>query len=463
MTDTMPAPPAPPAPDQNPTPPRGSGDGWWRSIALAVVVAGLLGIAVAGGSLFEQAAGTNAEPTDAMPYALGGALAGLAIAVIGVVAYLRLRPGAQRPSLWVLLAIGFIAAVLGALVGAALTPEQKESDDVSPLSEQEMERRRDEYGDIPEGGRAGPVDRDGDGEPDTDANGDPIIGYDRDGDGQIDGYLRPCPPNSPEPEVPPELRAAPPGRPAIAMVVFPAVIAPPDDGGAESERRLPRGAIDYECDGVIDAIIEYDDELLQRPFGQGDPNAPLAPPDTIAPDERQERADQQNDENSDTGGFLLKLLVIVAIIAAVAAVVVWLLRRANRDEPVEPVDEEPAEPEINQSVRASIDDLIADPDPRQGILAAYGRLLTGFADLGMPRMPHEAPEEHLERCLATTHLPADAARELAEWFGLARFSPHPIDESHRTAAVGALRRFLDEAPAAPEPVFAAPPAPGSPE
>ena len=86
--------------------------------------------------------------------------------------------------------------------------------------------------------------------------------------------------------------------------------------------------------------------------------------------------------------------------------------------------------------------MLEDPDPRQAICAAYGRLLDGFADAGLPRRPEEAPEEHVQRCLDAARMDPVPVRQLVDLFAQARFSTHPIDESHRIAAVRAMRASL---------------------
>ena len=46
---------------------------------------------------------------------------------------------------------------------------------------------------------------------------------------------------------------------------------------------------------------------------------------------------------------------------------------------------------------ASLDDLLAEPDPRRAITMAYGRLLDGLAACGLARAYAETPYEHLSR------------------------------------------------------------------
>ena len=73
---------------------------------------------------------------------------------------------------------------------------------------------------------------------------------------------------------------------------------------------------------------------------------------------------------------------------------------------------------------------------------APGRLLEGFADIGLARRPEEAPEEHVRRSLAVARVDPRPVRQLVSLFALARFSEHPVDESHRSAAVAAMQAAL---------------------
>ena len=64
----------------------------------------------------------------------------------------------------------------------------------------------------------------------------------------------------------------------------------------------------------------------------------------------------------------------------------------------------------------------------------------------------------MRRCLAAAHMDPVPVRELLDLFALARFSSHPVDESHRLAAVRAMRASLASAGSA-SPVAAPTPRP----
>lgn len=88
---------------------------------------------------------------------------------------------------------------------------------------------------------------------------------------------------------------------------------------------------------------------------------------------------------------------------------------------------------------ASLEELLAEPDPRRAVVAAYATLLTGLGRAGVPRRPSEAPEEHLERALVELQVPDPALRALVALFEEARFSTHALTETHKARALDALR------------------------
>ena len=88
-------------------------------------------------------------------------------------------------------------------------------------------------------------------------------------------------------------------------------------------------------------------------------------------------------------------------------------------------------------------------DPRAAVLAAYARMETALASVGLARRPSDAPREYLARLEAGLGGGRAAAARLTELFERARFSPHPVGEESRAEAIGALDtlRMELEAPA----------------
>jgi hypothetical protein len=92
----------------------------------------------------------------------------------------------------------------------------------------------------------------------------------------------------------------------------------------------------------------------------------------------------------------------------------------------------------------TLDDLYANADPRAAILAAYSRMEQLFASSGLPRHPHEAPLEYLGRAVGDLTASGAALGRLTGLFQWAKFSPHGVDETMRTEAIGALTEVRDE-------------------
>jgi hypothetical protein len=88
-------------------------------------------------------------------------------------------------------------------------------------------------------------------------------------------------------------------------------------------------------------------------------------------------------------------------------------------------------------------------DPRAAVLAAYERMETALASVGLARRPSDAPREYLARLEAGLGGGRAPAARLTELFERARFSPHPVGEDSRSEAIGALEtlRMELEAPA----------------
>ena len=88
-------------------------------------------------------------------------------------------------------------------------------------------------------------------------------------------------------------------------------------------------------------------------------------------------------------------------------------------------------------------------DPRAAVLAAYARMETALASVGLARRPSDAPREYLARLESGLGGGRAPAARLTELFERARFSPHPVGEGSRAEAIGALEtlRLQLEAPA----------------
>ena len=105
--------------------------------------------------------------------------------------------------------------------------------------------------------------------------------------------------------------------------------------------------------------------------------------------------------------------------------------------------------ELSAVLDESLDDLLAERDPRRAVIAAYARMERTLARAGLPRSVAEAPLEYLGRVLRELlHTSAEAVSKLTSLFERAKFSPHEIDRGMKDEAIDALVAVRDELRAA---------------
>ncbi|HEX4982659.1 MAG TPA: DUF4129 domain-containing protein [Ilumatobacteraceae bacterium] len=357
----------------------------------AVVIAVGLGLTVASGSVF-GGSGTTASVGEAVVPALIGGLVGACVGAAAVGA-IRFWVAPQWPIVRPFAVTTIVVAVgLGALAGASTAPTERFTE-VLPTTGGAVTAIP--TGSVAAGGVVVPVDGDADGEPDT-FDGEPILGFDVDDDDVVDGFLQRC------------------SRELDPLV----------------EERTGYLAIDLACDSTVDEYLPFDeDRILSEVL-----------PSALPPEE---------DDDGTYATTLITVGLIVMLLALLVALGFFLSQMAHLERPLdrefvrlstalteteEPIDID----KVADVLHASLDGVLLGTDPRVAIRIAYGILLDGLSHIGLTRRPEEAPDEHMERCLQAADLPADPIRELLRLFALARFSPHPITEGHRTRAVAAL-------------------------
>jgi hypothetical protein len=181
------------------------------------------------------------------------------------------------------------------------------------------------------------------------------------------------------------------------------------------------------------------------------PEAPPPPPEPEAGDTGQ-ATEAVEDEEAEGPRPPVWPVVVIGITFAGAMVAATLGGRRPRPVPDEaPTAPAAADPELARlAFDASIEELLAETDPRRAVIAAYASLLTGLSRAGVPRRTDEAPEEHLERALGALRVPPDPLRTLVVRFEEARFSTHVIDDAAKVAAIDAFRAARASLPT-PEP------------
>ena len=103
-----------------------------------------------------------------------------------------------------------------------------------------------------------------------------------------------------------------------------------------------------------------------------------------------------------------------------------------------PAPARPPSRSVEQGLADVLRAMLADPDPRTAVIGAYARLLAALDEAGFPRRAEEAPHEHLWRSLGPLGVRRPPVHRLAELFVRARFTPHPVTDEHRRAAIAAL-------------------------
>ncbi len=144
----------------------------------------------------------------------------------------------------------------------------------------------------------------------------------------------------------------------------------------------------------------------------------------------------------------LRLAPFVVIGLGLGAAMVYLsYRRRQLRRPLREGDEDALADELGLLLDNAIDDLLAEPDPRRAVIAAYARMERALAAFGLPRRDAEAPLEYLERIApAIAHIPGASglAFELTHLYERARFSAHAVDVEMKDDALSALVRLRAE-------------------
>ena len=136
---------------------------------------------------------------------------------------------------------------------------------------------------------------------------------------------------------------------------------------------------------------------------------------------------------------LMIALAIVAVLAVVALAVAIRWRRSDAAEQGGAVGDRRGRTE--QAVEVGLEALRREPDPRRAIIAAYAAMERSLSSAGLGRQPWEAPIEYLRRVLAAALGGGEDVQTMTHLFELAKFSHHPVDETMRSGAIGALERI----------------------
>lgn len=147
---------------------------------------------------------------------------------------------------------------------------------------------------------------------------------------------------------------------------------------------------------------------------------------------------------------LLSGIILVAVVLLRRARDRWALRVRSVPHPKEREFEVLARPDHVQEViradAAAQDRALSEGEPRNAIVEAWHRFELHGARAGVERHAWETSSEFALRILNLADADPAAVNRLAELYREARFSDHPIDESHRAAAVSALAQVRSSLP-----------------
>ena len=152
-------------------------------------------------------------------------------------------------------------------------------------------------------------------------------------------------------------------------------------------------------------------------------------------------ADPPNPLSGGADAVLAALLAAFALLAFAPPVVRFADRvRTPAVTPEPPPARSPSGDagQVEEGLAEVLRSMLADPDPRTAIIGVYARLLAALAQVGFARRDEETPHEHLWRVLGPLGVRPAPVHRLAELFVQARFTPRPLTDRHRDAAIGAL-------------------------
>lgn len=211
-------------------------------------------------------------------------------------------------------------------------------------------------------------------------------------------------------------------------------------------------------------------DLVSRPSAPVRSPLPTLSPEQTLTDLPREAGSEEGVGGWDPDSLFAVLLQVFVVLVIIAVLVLFglalrdLLRRVTPRLTTEAEPDFPA-PDVPRGILDGADtglEALERGAPRNAIVAAWVALELAATGAGLPRHPAETSTEYVERVLQVWAVDARDLGELAALYREARFSTHPLTETHRRRAVSALtsiRADLGRAPqgtdlAEPEPTRA---------
>jgi hypothetical protein len=188
---------------------------------------------------------------------------------------------------------------------------------------------------------------------------------------------------------------------------------------------------------VISLVAAFALVLRQRYFNRSDRTGTIGTTTAVTTGATTTDAGRGN-----RGRFDWVPVIVISTLVVAGVSTAWLLaERARRRRPKSLDD---LARELSEVLDDTLDDLRAEPDPRKAVIAAYARMERSLAWFGLPRRPHEAPLEYLERVLLELRASAEAVSHLTGLFERAKFSHHEIGPGLKEEAIEAVETLRDE-------------------
>ncbi|MFA3876191.1 DUF4129 domain-containing protein [Streptomyces sp. MMCC 100] len=201
--------------------------------------------------------------------------------------------------------------------------------------------------------------------------------------------------------------------------------------------------------GVIGVLA-----LVLHRFSTGDGTPGPPPPEATgpAPEPAFATPPPQERPHGSTDHSSLPLYLVLAVLAAVVVVLVAVavvrrLRRFRLSVPHRPgpAGTAPQDDDARLLLSAVHSGRRAlagtDDDARAAVIACYAAMEDALAASGVPRHASDSPADLLTRAADAGFAPGPAAPRLTALFREARYSSHPMDGSHRSAAATALEEI----------------------
>jgi hypothetical protein len=202
-----------------------------------------------------------------------------------------------------------------------------------------------------------------------------------------------------------------------------------DDVETSRLRRLVMRVAPYLLLALIVFVVFLFAREVDRRLPQGEP-----PPESSA-GETGTPGSPALETARDAAGWVLVAAGGLVLLALAAGTVMPLARRRLGDPGR---DEEARIEPVSRVLEESLDDLLAESDPRRAVVAAYARMERGLAARGHGRQAFEAPVEYLVRLLTDLTEDRESVGRLTALFERAKFSPHPVGPAAKTEAIDCL-------------------------